>query len=153
MKSFSLATAFCLLVMLIGCTSSQQTQTPPKDDGLEDHHPHDIESLDACVKELSGYRDEIKAAFDAGKPNDCDHALHESIHVLNAIPDSEPYSNLSAESKESVKAAIAELAEALQSIHDGAHGGGGIADDAYSSVADKIQGALDKITQAVAPQA
>ena len=145
MKTLDYLLAATLVCALIGCAKST---TPPAADA---GHDHKLESLSVGIAQIKGYRDEVKAAFDAGKPSDCDGALHDVAHVLDALPSAGDVASMSAEDQEVVKTASKELFGLFMKIHDGFHGEANVETNAYDAVAADMDKAIETLSSKVAP--
>ena len=84
--------------------------------------------------------EEIKAAFDAGTPEDCHSALHGIGHLIGHLSESAAKSNLSTADQDEVKAAAEKLMSAFGKVDQHIHG---IEDGAeYVDVAAEIDEAI-----------
>jgi hypothetical protein len=144
MKILHAITTFALVATLLGCSSSSSTY-PVSGDVHADDHEHQLASLTVGVEQLTGFRDQIKSAFESGSPHDCDGALHEAVHVLEALPKAADVAAMTAEDQEIVNATAKELFGLLGKIHDGFHGASDVETNAYEAVAGDIDKALETL--------
>ena len=104
LRNFGLASVAGLsFVVLAGCGRSEPEPAPVADHGHE--HEDMPETFSAAVAELKEHAPEVKAAFDAGKPEDAHDALHylgEMSGVMTELIDS---STLTPEQKTEAKEA------------------------------------------------
>ena len=150
MRLTQLAVLLISTVVFVG-VSGCADKTGVDEGGSAHAHDHNLESLASGVEQLKSFQAEIKAAFDAGQPGDCDTALHEAAELLNVLPKAEDVSALSAESQEIVKTQAKKLFDLLMKIHDaGFHGAGDVAGNAYEDVAAEITAAIQELEH-VAP--
>lgn len=145
MKLFQAIVLASISCTLIGCTQTTTPSAPATSSG----HDHQLESLAAGVEQLKGFRDDVKAAFDAGNPSDCDNALHEAAHVLEALPAAGDVSSMSAEDQEVIKAESKTLFSLFMKIHDGFHDGGEVETNAYEAVADEMNASLETLSSKI----
>ena len=102
------------------------------------------------VAELQQLRDQIKAAFDAGTPHDCDGALHDAADILSALPKlALDEGALDEGAMETLKTASTTLFDQLMKIHEGFHGptaaDDGSDENVYEQLSEDINGALDQL--------
>lgn len=142
-----------LTLLTLGCSQSSTVSTPPPEP-----HSHRPASLADGVATLHGLRDSVKAAFDAGKPNECDGALHEAAEILSVLPEvAKDEGKLAEDGLETVKTASKDLFDQFMKIHEGFHGheeqpkSGEGEPNAYDAVADNINAALDQLSSLNAP--
>ena len=155
---FSARAIFTLGVLLAalatGCTSSSDdtTATASTGDNSEDHHHdhgHRPESYTAALHQIEDACKEIKAAFDAGTPQECDEALHVVSEVLDVLPEVAAETDMPKDDWQIVKDQSQHLFDQFMKIHDGFHGDGkeGVS---YDSVAGEIDTALEALQSKIA---
>ena len=147
-------TCFVLLLGLacllgVGCTDSS---TATKSGGEEEHHHHDHghrpASYNAALAQIKHARDEVKAAFDAGTPNECDDALHDVAEVLGVLPEVAAETDLPKEDWQVVKDQSKVLFDQFMKIHDGFHGDSSQG-ASFESVAAEINAAIEVLESKV----
>jgi hypothetical protein len=129
----SLFTAFPLFVLsasvLVGCGA------PPKP------------TLAEAVQTLKSHRDVVKAAFDAGAPEDCHETLHEVGLLIEQLPSMAEQARLQAADMDEVKQAANKLMDAFGKIDKSLHGDPDGA--TYSDVASEVDAALATLERKV----
>lgn len=133
----------------IGCNSATNTTPPATDEHSHDSHSHHLESLAEGIEQLKTYQGQMKAAFDAGTPRECDDALHEAVHVLEAIPSAHDVAEMATEDQEMIKANCRDLFGLLDQIHHGFHTEGDVDATLYDSIADDFDKALANLARKI----
>ena len=159
-KNTKTRTAFCTLGVALLCllaSGCSPTSTAAKTEGgeqAEEHHHHDHghrpKSYVAALDQIKHARDEIKAAFDAGTPNECDNALHEVAEVLEALPEVAAETDLPKEDWQVVKDQSRHLFDQFMRIHDGFHGESSSEGTSFDSVADEINTSIETLESKIA---
>lgn len=120
------ALTMCALTMLSITISGCDAPKPAvKADAGHDHgHDHEelaIGNFSESVGTLRKFHDEIKTAFEAGKPEDAHEALHEIGHVLEALE--QQATGVAPDKVEGAKAAVKALFDGYikidKSLHEG----------------------------------
>ena len=152
-----LGTLGIALLCLLGSGCSPSS-TAAKGDGEgqaghgheHDHdHGHRPDSYVAALNQIKHARDEVKAAFDAGTPKECDDALHILAEVLDVLPEVAAETDLPKEDWQIVKDQSKHLFDQFMKIHDGFHGSG--AEGAsFDSVAEEINKAIETLESKIA---
>ncbi|MCA9266192.1 MAG: hypothetical protein KDA60_20170 [Planctomycetales bacterium] len=159
---------WCLLLALVpwtlGCqpateTTSTSTSVSSSDHGHDhadddghDHseggagHGHDTDFVGA-VKIMQECRDEIKAAFDAGKPDECDSYVHLGAKRAKELAHLAEDGGCSTEQVSAVETSARQVFDCLEKIHVGFHDDGEGA--AFADVAESMDNALADL-QAIA---
>jgi hypothetical protein len=135
-----------------GCTSSTPGAKADGEDNAEEHHHdhgHRPESYTAALAQIKHARDEVKAAFDAGTPTECDDALHEVAKVLDVLPEVAAETDLPKEDWQVVNDQSQHLFDQFMKIHDGFHGDGKQG-ASFDSVAEEINKAIETLESKVA---
>jgi hypothetical protein len=130
------------MLFALGC---QNTTTKPSAGTGSVDHP---ETYAAAVTQIKQYRDQIRDAFAAGTPEQCDEALHHAAHVLEHVPDL-AIADLKEVDVAAVKSASVELTELLAKIHEGFHGNQPEA--TFEELSDKINAAIAALEAKVTP--
>lgn len=105
------------LVVTVGCSQSAPAPAPkpiatkPLISGFSDG-----------VAKLGPLRDEIKAAFDGGNPQECDGAVHTAMEILQVLPSmAMDEGQLDNEAMETVKTSTKQIFDGLMKLHHGFH--------------------------------
>ncbi len=121
-RALGLCAVAALPIVLAGCDAPKPAATTQKAD---DHgHSHDeppMANYGESVGSLRKFHDQIKTAFEAGKPEDAHDALHEIGHVLEALE--KQVATLPADKQEAGKAAVKALFDGYTKIDKSMHGG------------------------------
>ncbi len=131
----------CLTALASGCG----TQSPPAANSggtaTEAHaHVHAAPAnLADAVTQIKTHLTTVKDAFAAGKPDDCDDALHELAEILEQVPDVAAKDKLPEADVAAIKTASSALMDALMKIHDGFHDA-----DAKGSTYDDVKSVLEE---------
>ena len=148
LRHFGLASvAGCSLVFLAGCGGGTPTQPPVTEHEHAEERP---ETFSAAVAELKEHAPEIKDAFQAGKPEDADEALHHVAHMLEEMPTLIDGSTLTAEQKTEAKDVSERLFDDYDKLHAVSHPGGETTEVKYEDLASSIDDGLAKL-EALAP--
>lgn len=152
--------ALCMLGIVLlcllgsGCSPSTTSAQGEGGEQAEEHHHHDHghrpKSYVSAIHQIKQARDEIKAAFDAGTPNECDNALHEVAEVLDVLPEVAAETDLPKEEWQIVKDQSKHLFDQFMKIHDGFHGGGSGEQTSFDSVADAINTSIETLESKIA---
>lgn len=117
------AVGLCALGMLAfslaGCEAPKPAAAPKADEHA--HGEPATANYGESVGSLRKLHDEIKTAFEAGKPDDAHGALHEIGHVLEALE--KQAAGVPADKQESAKAAVKALFDGYTKIDKSMHGG------------------------------
>lgn len=130
------------LALVVGC--SFEAPTAPVAATNEHDHVHDHahpETYVDAVKAIKECRDDVQEAFAAGTPNECDHALHDAVEVLDGLEKLAKSAQLSDDDVKIVKTTAQDLFGHFASIHKGFHGGG--EGSSYDDVAKNIDAAIE----------
>lgn len=118
-RAASLAAVAVLSVAFVGCEAPKPA-APAKEAAHE--HSHDdlaVHNYAESVGTLRKLHDEIKTAFEAGKPDDGHDALHKIGHVLEALE--KQISEVAADKQESANAAVKALFDSYTKIDEAMH--------------------------------
>ena len=144
-----LMSLLCLAVAVTGCTSSDESSDGQHHDHDHDHSHH-AESYTAALASIKQARDEVKQAFDAGEPHQCDEALHQVAELLLGLPEIAAETDLPKEDWQVVKEQSKVLFDAFMKIHDGFHGDEKQPGASYESVAETVNGAIEALESKIA---
>jgi len=133
----------CLAALASGCGSPSQPAANSGGSATESHdHAHDHAapaSLADAVAQIKTHLTTVKDAFAAGKPDDCDDALHELAEILEQVPDVAAKEKLPEADVAAIKTASSALMDALMKIHDGFHDA-----NAKGSTYDDVKSVLEE---------
>lgn len=102
-------------LLLLGCTS--RTSSPSKTVKAPV-----VANFAEGVSKLEELRDEIRTAFEAGTPHDCDEALHTAADILSALPElAMEETKFTADQLITVETASKSLFQQLAALHEGFH--------------------------------
>ncbi len=104
-----------------GCEAPKPAANPQASEHAHDHEDLAIGNYAESVGTLRKFHDQIKTAFEAGKPDDAHDALHEIGHVLEALE--KQVDTVAADKQEGAKAAVQALFDAYTKIDKSMHGG------------------------------
>lgn len=146
----------CMLIgLVVGCTSSSTPTAASGESGKEEEHHHDHdhghrpESYAAALDQIKHARDEVKSAFDAGTPHECDNALHVLAEVLPVLPEVAAETDMGKEDWQVVKEQSKVVFDQFMGIHDGFHGDGQQG-ASFDSVAEPINAAIAVLESKIA---
>lgn len=136
------------LAVLAGCGGSKPEPAPVADHDHE-HAEEMPETFSAAVAELKEHAPEIKDAFEAGKPEDADEALHYLGEISEVMADLIASSSLTAEQKtEAMEASEALFDQYMRLDTEVVHGAS--TELKHDDVASTIDQSLAKL-EALAP--
>lgn len=120
-RTLGLCAACMFVVNFAGCEAPKPAANQKAADHDHDHEDLAIGNFAESVGTLRKFHDQIKTAFEAGKPDDAHDALHDIGHVLEALE--KQVADVAADKKEAAKAAVAGLFDGYTKIDKAMHGG------------------------------
>ncbi len=145
-RCFVRAASLCAVAMLtfsfVGCEPSKPAaNTKPAGESGHKHEELALGNFGESVGTLRKIHDEIKTAFDAGKPDDAHHALHEMAETLTALE--KQAADVPADKQEAAKAAVKALFDGYTKIDKAMHDGDEIKYADFSDDLSKNVAALE----------
>jgi hypothetical protein len=120
LRALGLCVIAATAVNLAGCDAPKPAANTQK---VEHDHDHEeglaIANFGESVGTLRKLHDQIKTAFEAGKPDDAHGALHSIGHVLEALE--KQVNTVAADKQESAKAAVKVLFDGYMKIDKAMH--------------------------------